>query len=383
MLTWIARIFAAGLVAMTGGYIALVGQTGLNPTNHNLCDLYKSVTGLPYVSCKFEFLILTIWKYAAIIAFLYLLFEVFRWGRKFRREREADRLAPKATLSQVPQPNMSLRDAVEYVVGTSKWLGSGEGVVTAMADFIESVPQQAVLENIRSWGRKGGIGKVQSPLIPIDASYWADHVFDLAEFYRNGSGVTRHFLSSDYLPHEDFNDVHFDKDQITKFPRAQIKQPHSTYHPLKVEVGTDIDFYELVRDRIRLHSYVKRFKIRVENDDPARTISGIKVAVTSVDPLDGNYRFPWVLSENGSINPGDHALVPLAIFEERRDPDKYPDRPYTSDTFEVPAISDRTLLLGIENEHTFQVRCTANDIPAVDTRIKISFVAGRARIEKV
>jgi hypothetical protein len=49
----------------------------------------------------------------------------------------------------------------------------------------------------------------------------------------------------------------------------------------------------------------------------------------------------------------------------------------------VPAVSDRTLLLGIENEYTFQLRCTANDVPATDITIKVSVVGGRMQIEKV
>ena len=294
-----------------------------------------------------------------------------------------DSLPASPSPQPAPQPNISLSDAVEYIVGTSKWLGSGEGVVTAMADFIESLPQKAVLSDIQSWGRKGTIANAKSPLVPIVPSYWAEHVFDLAEFYRNGSGVSRHWSSSDHSPETDFNDIHFDRAQITKLPKAKIREAQPGLSPLSIAVGTDINFYELVRGRPQLYSFIKRFKIRVDNNDPARTISGIKVAITSVTPMDGGYRFPWVLSENGSINPGDHALVPLAVFEERRDPDLYQDRPYAADTFEVPAVSDRTLLLGIENEHTFQVRCTANDVPALDTRIKISFVAGRTQIEKV
>lgn len=165
--------------------------------------------------------------------------------------------------------------------------------------------------------------------------------------------------------------------------KLEIKNQQKDASPLRITVGTSIDFYELAKDRLRLYSYLKRFKIRVDNTDLAKTISGIKVAVASVAPLDGNYRFPWILSENGSINPGDFASVPLALYEERSDPGKYPENPTVSDTFEIPALGDRTLLLGIENEHTFQLRCTANDVPPVDAKIKISVIAGRMQIEKI
>jgi hypothetical protein len=69
---------------MTGGYVALVGQTGLDPANRNLCDLYRSITGLPFVSsCKFESLILSGWKIAAAVAVLFLLIDTAFWiGKK-------------------------------------------------------------------------------------------------------------------------------------------------------------------------------------------------------------------------------------------------------------------------------------------------------------
>jgi hypothetical protein len=79
----------AVLVAATGGYIGLVGQTGLESANRNLCDLYKSVTGLPFASCRFESLFLTGWKWAALVAFVLLVFDLGRWVKKKRSKGPA------------------------------------------------------------------------------------------------------------------------------------------------------------------------------------------------------------------------------------------------------------------------------------------------------
>lgn len=218
----------------------------------------------------------------------------------------------------------------------------------------------------------------------IDPSYWEIAFFTYAFFDGTAGDAAHTYLKFGYHGTE-YTDLQVDRAEVLKlWPSAPTPtKPIKPMCPLEMSVGASIDFYDLVRDRPSIYSLKKRFKIRVDNTDPTRTISGVKVAIISVHPLDGNYRFPWVLSENGSINPGDHALVPLAIFEERREPEKYPDQPAAYDTFEVPAVSDRTLLLGIENEYKFQLRCTANDVPDTDTTITISVVIGRMRIEKV
>ena len=167
-----------------------------------------------------------------------------------------------------------------------------------------------------------------------------------------------------------------------------VKQVMASVHgPRRLELtaGTTLDFYEIVRDRISLHSLKKRFKIKIENPNPTKTISGIKLSIfLEVAPLDPAYRFPWLLLENGSIDGGDHTSVPFAVYEERREPEKYPGQEATSDTFEVQSLrSDRLLLLGIENEYTFHVRCTANDLHYSDAKFKISVTEGRFQVEKL
>ena len=153
--------------------------------------------------------------------------------------------------------------------------------------------------------------------------------------------------------------------------------------PLEMSVGTSIDFYEVVRDRPRLHSLMKRFGIKIENNDSSKTVSGIRISITAISTMASGYRFPWVLSDNLQISAGNQEIVSFAKYEEWREPEKQP-KPVTSDTIEILVPnSDRHRLLGIEDEHTLQLRCTGTDVPPGDMTIKLSVVSGRLRIEKV
>lgn len=155
--------------------------------------------------------------------------------------------------------------------------------------------------------------------------------------------------------------------------------------PLSISVGTSLDFYELVREpgRFRLHTSKKQFKIRIDNPNRSKTISGIKVSVTAMSPVDG-HRFPWVLADNLLISAGDHEMVPFVVYEERKEPEKYPGNLTCSDTFEIITLDrDRYRLFGIENQYTLQLKCTAaGDISFTDAIIKLSVSGGRLKIEK-
>ena len=50
------RLIWIGLL-VTGGFITLVGQSGLEAANGNVCVLWKAISGLPFVTCHLERLI--------------------------------------------------------------------------------------------------------------------------------------------------------------------------------------------------------------------------------------------------------------------------------------------------------------------------------------
>jgi hypothetical protein len=160
-------------------------------------------------------------------------------------------------------------------------------------------------------------------------------------------------------------------------PPAELTKPIS---PLEMSVGKSIDFYEVVRDRPRLHSLMKRFGIKIENNDSSKTVSGIRISIPAVSTMASGYRFPWVLADNLQISAGNHEIIPFAQYEEWREPEKQPN-PVASDTIEILVPnSDRFRLLGVEDEHTLQLRCTGTDVPPRDMTIKLSVASGRLRI---
>ncbi len=69
------RVLFGGLLAVTLGFTWTVGQSGLEQTNRNLCDLWRSVAPLRYESCEFQYVLVTIWFLAALAGGLRLLFE--------------------------------------------------------------------------------------------------------------------------------------------------------------------------------------------------------------------------------------------------------------------------------------------------------------------
>jgi hypothetical protein len=166
---------------------------------------------------------------------------------------------------------------------------------------------------------------------------------------------------------------------------AKIEVKNQQHEPtsFQITVGTSIDFYEVARDRPRIHSLMKLFKIRVENKERSKALSGVRVLITAVSTMASGFRFPLALANGLQISAGDHAVVSFAKYEEWREPEKQPS-PVASDTIEVVVPqSDRFLLLGIEEEHVLQVRCTGVDVPPADATIKLSVVSGRLHIEKL
>jgi hypothetical protein len=77
----LGRLFkiGAGLLAMSGIYIGTVGQSGLNTTNQNLCDLVNSLSPYTFEGCKIQVWIATLWGVLAAVALVYLVF-VGIWG---------------------------------------------------------------------------------------------------------------------------------------------------------------------------------------------------------------------------------------------------------------------------------------------------------------
>jgi hypothetical protein len=76
----IIRLSFAAALAVSVGFVWTVGQTGLQQTNRNLCELWASLPLPKYESCEFQNALVYVWACAALVAVIWLLLEFFRLG---------------------------------------------------------------------------------------------------------------------------------------------------------------------------------------------------------------------------------------------------------------------------------------------------------------
>jgi hypothetical protein len=79
------RLLWVVVVAVTGGFVWTVGQTGLKQTNNNLCELWRSLPLPDYRTCEFQQALVFIWLLAAVLGTIYIFFELYVWIGHFRK----------------------------------------------------------------------------------------------------------------------------------------------------------------------------------------------------------------------------------------------------------------------------------------------------------
>jgi hypothetical protein len=81
-------ILWAAVIAVTGGFVWTVGQTGLTQTNNNLCELWRALPLPKYRACEFQQFLVYLWLIAAFLGAIYILFEVYSFiGSRQRSAR--------------------------------------------------------------------------------------------------------------------------------------------------------------------------------------------------------------------------------------------------------------------------------------------------------
>jgi hypothetical protein len=96
------------------------------------------------------------------------------------------------------------------------------------------------------------------------------------------------------------------------FP-PEISAPKSPRPSLKITTG-EIELYFSTKSW-NLYSTERTFKLRLDNIDPEKAITDIKISVSSVEPM-GQEGGPWELESGFTLAAGDYRLIPLVSYGE-------------------------------------------------------------------
>jgi hypothetical protein len=200
---WALRLFSWPLV-MTFGYIWTVGQGGLRTVNENLCDLWKDTFGHPPFPCRFNELILWLWGFLAVIAVLFIFYDLVGWFRRKRHGKRADR-------DHKDSKYMSAYEALHYIANDSCW-GKRLRTVTSVIeddshkgailkknpifDAFSEFSRGASESNIEVLGRKDGNG----PPVHIPQTDWLVIGIDHNTLIRRQTSQTTQITASGTVP---------------------------------------------------------------------------------------------------------------------------------------------------------------------------------------
>jgi len=144
-----------------------------------------------------------------------------------------------------------------------------------------------------------------------------------------------------------------------------------------LSVGTDHSYCEVTKWTVVAGTKV--YKSKLHNLDRSKTVSNCKVQITSIGPR-CEYRGPSLLEDGILLPGGDHIFLPLARYNELRNPEQYSGG---DNAFTICAKTEAQPLLGIESKHVLTIRATAPDRPYCEMRCKLWVdKAGRFQIER-
>ena len=142
----------------------------------------------------------------------------------------------------------------------------------------------------------------------------------------------------------------------------------STPDVLQLSVGMDHEYYDIPKGG--LYSFTKRFKLKLENLSQHKAIVGGKVQILSIEPVCG-YAGPWLLEDGITLAAGDHKFLPIAQYNELREPEKGMT---PEDTFVLATVESKEHhkpLLGTDTLYTLTIRAMALDVPYRELKCKL------------
>jgi hypothetical protein len=94
---------------------------------------------------------------------------------------------------------------------------------------------------------------------------------------------------------------------------------------LRISTGEDGGYYST--HQMSLYRYRRRLNLKLENVDPERPITEIRVLLECIG-AEPHYAGPWTLASGLSLAAGDHTFVQLVSFGEAEDNPGYPSSRY-------------------------------------------------------
>jgi hypothetical protein len=267
---------------------------------------------------------------ALCIVFIGLVLIVLasRWLRPKFHRKPAVAIQVSVAASEVPYPDLPLKEYVTAVLGTASWVGSTPGQADRLLDLLAQIPQKAALSRLTVWGRRSmGSGfalvGIQDNLEPIPSAYWSNHVIDEIRFLEDQRGRTRTTL---YNTADSFEDLHLSRCELLSEGKVGIQ----------IRIGTGAPF-EHIRNRIHIRE--RTIRVGLENGSKSDRITNCDLILDKISGRLEN-RCPIKIVSGMAINPGAIEYIDFAWHEEAIRGPRPSDPGTIRVTFPINKLSD-------------------------------------------
>jgi hypothetical protein len=144
---------------------------------------------------------------------------------------------------------------------------------------------------------------------------------------------------------------------------------------IRLSVGEGNEFFETSSKN--LYTTFRTFKLRIQNIDPTKSLSGCRVRLMEISPHE--YDGPWILKDGFSLSAGDQEFLPLVRYQEAREFNKNPT--YGATFMEVLVAKNAPMPLA-DKKHIFTIRATALESAYCEIQCQVWVEDGRLRIIK-
>jgi hypothetical protein len=318
-----------------------------------------------------------LWPLVIVVGFVFLALE-FAHRRTTVVSLPASEVAPQRETPQSAEVrrDVSLVEAIDraFLGRWEKLSRNAEGffdLTTAeyqtLHDIaVKEVQQFAFDGDLPMWGHKNTPDVLE--LIPKQC--WKENYVDWFGYVR---GRPEELCTKIWVPghneRQEWKNLWTSRIAVDRlWPPVKTNNAIADRSALALEVGDDDTFEIAIRHlQLRLYRREKCLGVAIRNNDRTRTIRDCKLAILDAEPYLG-MRMPVVLGKGLNINPGDRALVPIALYKETLKSPSF----MAGETMMIIAPTQNPsegIAAGLDNMLTLQV--TATDSPPSELQCRI------------